>query len=66
MCPAAAATATTNRRRQINMHDGKIDEDAAAAVAGDTIKQQVTSSSGFLRADYVVLMLLCVYVFCFV
>lgn len=63
MCPAATATAATNRRRQINMHDGKIDEDAAA---GDTIKQQVTSSSGFLRADYVVLMLLCVYVFCFV
>lgn len=65
MCPAATATAATNRRRQINMHDGKIDEDAAAA-AGDTIKQQVTSSSGFLRADYVVLMLLCVYVFCFI
>lgn len=64
MCPAAAATAATNRRRQINMHDGKIDEDAVAA--GDTIKQQVTSSSGFLRADYVVLMLLCVYVFCFI
>lgn len=38
------------------MHDGKIDEDA-----GDTIEQQVTSLNGFLRADYVVLAVLCVF-----